>query len=945
MIFWRSLGAVLLLAAGLARPVAAQKTGETSMTVSEFHGEDVFRDSAHIDPQNAQSAINVITEHGYVEKRSGAVIAATFSGPIENLAEFVKQAGTRFLVGHVGNSLYDTDLGFVPVAIATVANNSQVDFVVAYNKIIAVDGTNEIEYNGASTTTGAGFPGCKFVEFYLNRIWCANILAETQGAVRISSVGTSGYWTIPPSPSLVPDAPNEFYIQRDDGYPITCFKATPWGMVVGKRRSMWIIKGTDNTNWYIRNIDPAIGCSDDRSMQMADGVLKWLGTDDVYSWDGGNPVKMESQQIEPVVKTARQAIAQSQSWALDSESDWQSGVLAFDPGAPMSATELPGSVIPSSFTLTESTITLLSDPRVIFGLMSDLPGKFSTTLSTNTGWVSNFTSGSLATSTPTFTGSGCSVVSSSIAATSSGLCCARATPTAGDWSFQLQSVVGTSNPGIFYPFTDSSGNNGSGGDIGNGYAIQLTPGFTSRINRVDLGSVTQIASSTGTSLTAGTVIKISRDSVGNWIVYANGSRFMAAYDNTYSTTVATCINSMTISSITTPILFSSGTYLSTAFNTTLSTPIWGGFNVSYSSIVFSTVNFYTQTSSDGVSWSALQAATAAVQVQSPNFKWIRYESTFAMDSKSSATPIYLLSPGTSVFFTNYIVATTSGYYYSPVHFVGSDISQWNNFDVTQTLPAGATTTFSVRQATYSFSPIDTTISWSTQSPGVAINLSISTPTFVQWKVLFNPINADALISDDLTRINWVSGNASGNVASAFLNHRYYLCVAISSNVNDTCLVQQRTHDWVIFTGQNLSSLTLYNSDIMGGSANADGKAWREFQDGVYNDDGQPINSSWTSPDYLFQDPVSKKTVNEIWIDAQPSTTTILNVGYAVDKSTSYNVRTLDLGTSSTHIDKRVPITNGNALGKYFKLQIQNGQPNYFRVNAFTLYLVTDPRLD
>ncbi len=902
-----ALAAVLLLA-----PARAQIAGETPLTVDQFDGQNNYIDSARLKPSAAVSAVNVLTEHGYIERRPGSAQVGSFPGAVENMAEFVKASGARVLVGHTANSLYSTDLGSPAAVISTVAANGKSDFVVAYNKIIEVDGAAESEYDGASTTTSAGFPGCQFVEFMLNRIWCAKITTESNSIVRISSVGASTYWTVPASPSAIPDAPNFFYIQRDDGYPITCLKKTPWGMVVGKRRSMWVIKGTDNTNWYVRAIDSSIGCVDDRTMQMVDGRLQWLAVDGVYSWEGG-AIRLESLEIESTIKSLRQSAAQGNSWAVDSQSDFLSGILNGNgPGALMSATILPGSVVGSTWGVTELGI------RTTDWAMVDVD---TTVLPTST-FVSNNDSATTLDSTWTVTGGNYvnsnHTITDAFIANVDPLYASNSLST-GVWSFTFQSTATgtsgaafwfvsqnridtTSNPGPSYQFrlfTTSFG-------LGNYNFGKSNPA----------GGVDTIASSTGSATCSNpydgslhTYI-VTRSTNGFMSAYCDGSFVLSASNVSFSTTGFIKVNMV------------SG--VGDAGRSHLGAVKWPQFYENQHSIPY-----YT-----GISTNVFGIYSAVLS--SSSVSSVTFNAQFSSAPLGPYTSYYAQTNG-QVFTAQ---SSTLPYIRSGI-IVSAPSSTFTALSVSA-VPLSAAT-YGVRAGTYSFSATDTSIAWSTQTAAATVNLAVSTPTYVQWRVLTGMANATNAPSIQLVRINWNSGDPTASAASAFLNHRYLLCVAISSAVNDTCLIQQRTRTWVTMTGQYIGALTLYNNDIYGGSANSDGKVWRELQDALYTDDGNAINSSWETPDMLLGDPVSKKVLSDIWIDAQTSTNTLLNVGYAVDKSTTYISKTINLGMDPTVVNRRVPIDAGRVWAKYLKFKFSNSQPNPLRINGFTIFTTDQPR--
>ncbi len=994
------LSVAVAVLAFLAAPLRAQKVGEFVKPVDGYKGEDVYHDSARLPAEQATAAYNVITEHGYIEKRPGSVVVSTAIASVENMTQFVRNGGnSRVIVLHSSSSIYYTDFSSSPVALATVAYASNVSFVTAYNKLIAVDGNNEVEWDGTSTGTTVGFPTCKFVEQALDRIWCGSVTSESTSRVRISSVGGTGYWTVPVNPNAVPNGPFYFDINRDDGQPITCLKNTPWGVVVGKARSMWVIKGLDNTNWYVKNLDPAVGCADNRTMQVVDGRLEWLGPDGVYSWNGGyawsgtsvaqGTFQLESLPIDPVIKTTRQSSSQSNSIALFQTADWSPGVFVSSGAGP---TEIapPASVIGTSATFVDGSTTSLAAGTSLGNTTFTVSGLQLSSVTAYDDWTDgDYTNGPTtwtvlagpwAVSTDGKHRLYSQAVNSSAGATARTIYTAQPQASTGTWWF---THVGIQNISDALACTNVAGLVcwlarpvvAANGDY---YEVRLvTDGANNDLHylqiRKSINSVVTTLSSTSFGFAAGeshwTRWRISRSTAGVLAVFytqqGNPDVFISSTSDlaisTYGVTQGFVLGGAAFQTNAVSSVFNyfstytfvnvstAGSFLSQSFDTVLSTPVWGNFNVQLSSDGASTyATFRTQTSADNSSWDALVSASAAAGVASARKRYIRYQVDMISDT---GNPINL-STATPVLTQVKITGATTGYYNTPVEFVGSDIATWGSLDINQTLPSTATISFFVRQATYSFAADSSGIAWTAQVPNQTINLAISTPTYVQAAAFFNFLNADNAPALNLLRFNWKNGSPTGLAASGFLNHRYYLCVAINSAANDTCLIQQRTRDWVFHTGLNVGALTLYsNNTIYGGSSGNDGSIWKLMADGVYNDAGVAIDSYWVSPDYMFADVapdalLSPKSITEMWVDAMPSTGTTLSVGYAVDRSTSYVTKNLSLTSAKAMVNQRVPLDAGFALGKYFRVKFENSDLNkYFRINGHTIIGAVQPRRD
>lgn len=904
-----------LLAAALlafAAPAAAQKPDDLFEHVDDFKGYDVYHDSARLPKNRAQSAHNVITERGVIEKRTGAVQVSTFPAAIESMIEFVS-GGTRYLIAHSSNSIYYTNFAASPIAITTMTAGAEVSFKVAFSKVVAVDGTLNAEWDGTTYLTQPAMPRCKAIEFADGRIWCANISNESTSRVRISSVGGTAYWTVPVNPPDEPDAPNLFDVNRDDGEATICIKKTPWGVYLGKEHSSYIVKGYNNENYKLRTLDPAIGCTDNRSMQIVEGRLYWLAADGVYSWDGSGPFQLESRDIESDVRSARQAASQQDSWTMQSQADWESGNLsASGPGAKMSATILPGSVTPSTWTATDT-----SAADFVLGSLNNI-----STMSAP-GFVTQTQDGAGA-----FTNAGFEL-SNKTTNWESNTWDTTATAIFGSGSWINDNAnVPCGNDFVTITILDQNG----GGLTSSTFT--LVNGITNSDYTIDLSSFSRtmvkyrlrmVNSDIGIDLTALSVPFIKPRTITTRIADgASGSFCQLRWD------------------IDETLEKTSATFTSQIFNVGLSTPVFGYFAVGLSSsaIMRSSFTVQSSTANDGGGFHTALAQSVDHKVSAQARQYVRYLAHLSVD-KATNTPVHIA--------TVTMTAATTGYFVSPVRFIGVDISSWGSFDTNQTITGNAAINWSIRQTTYSLPANNEAVTWSAIQANANIGsvLAVTTPTYAQWRSLLTSFSTATFApSFNLVRVNWDTGSPSASVASGFVNHWYVLCVAISSSVNDTCFIQQRDREWVTMGGLFHGALTSFNSELYGGSAKTDGAAWRLFRDGVYNDAGQAIDARWISSDFMFGDPVGRKVVDEIWIDAQPSSTTLLNVGFAVEKSSNYATQSLDLGLSTTSINRRVHMPTRFLNGKYYRLKLSNAQlDNYFRINGFTLIGNKKGRID
>ncbi len=943
----------LLLALVLAATAQAQRTGEVGFTVDQWGGLDTQHDSARISDFDAQSADNVLTDSGRLDKRTGNVRLATILAGYPNKAirEFVPASLTRYVVAHASTTVYQTDLGGTVTALSTVTANANVDMVQALNTLIVQDGQRTPwTWDATSTTSLSGMPTCKFLEYANERVYCANLPSQSTSRVAVSSYGSVSYFTVPANVSEVGEAPNTFDFQREDGDIITCLKATRLGMFVGKSRSTHIIKGYDNFTFRKEVISENIGCQDDRSVQTVDGNIVWLGQDAVYSWTGAGRPDAISRDIDPIIKSLRQGNSFSSSWVLNSEGDFEAGSLSVSgPMSSISATIAPGSITPSTWGFSTSVSTLS-------WTMIDVD----TTVAPSSSFISN-NDGPDPTLDSMWTVRDGSVVNSSHSITgATGSVDSVSTPnlvSTGVWSFVFMSSATSGYFDFWFVALDTqTTTTGGGDDYGKSYWFATGPpngNNTFQLGKAIGSSLTILNASSGTNTTnildgVARTFLITRSTNGFMAVYQDGSLILSATDT--SATISNFTNirltngrgAAHVSAVKLPGFYAS--QASIPYFTGISTNVFGSYTVALTSATSSSVTFSAQLSTSAIGgYNDAITATPGVQlpVTSSTQSYVRHHVGFAAPSASFVPLISAIS----------LNAVTTGYYTSPVHFLGTAISAYGALDALETAATGGSISYAVRAGTYSFPPDTTSIAWTAVSNHATISLVVSTPTYIQVRPLFLPTSGDQAVLLDRLQVSWTDGQVSPPVSSGWKDGRYFLCATVgaSSIYPDTCLVYQRNKKWVTFSGFSAASIAPYNRDLIIGSGGTDGYVWKMLQNDVYNDDGSAIASTWISKDFMFAPngrdwAVGEKSINEVWLDTEFSSSTYLTVGYAVNKSTTYLTAPLDLGAWGESVNKLLPFTATPANGKYTRFKLYNADADKaIKVNGYSIYGEPKPK--
>lgn len=904
----RQLLAALFL---LAAPAAAQRADEAPVVIGKFGGINQFVDTTQVEDGDAIDAANVLTDSGYVEKRPGNVnIATILSGyAIKYAAQFVAPSATRYIIANSSITHYATSLAGSPVAIGTGTIGFNVDSVTAYGKHIIVNGIDApVTYDGSSSGSIAGMPICTLVEFANERLYCGNT-ATSSSQVAVSSFGGVAYWTIPSV--LTADSPNSFTFQRDDGEGINCMKQTPWGLVVGKRRSLHILKGYDNLTYYKLVIDPAIGCLDKRSMQMVDGLLVWLAIDGIYAWGGSGAPRLLSRDITPLIKQIRQLNSNAGQWIVSTGAGWQSGTS--DSNGPTSSWDTAS--VTASITPTMNTVRLSTGnwPAGTFvnastgttglrsGVVFENSGFEKNNITTN--WTS--TAGWTATA-----GSQCYFFGLYTAGASA---CSTSFP---DYRIRVMTTAGA----ILYNAISSGAITGSlVCDHGPEVIDVSTQTVDIKLNVLDMLTGDTLQSST-----------FSAAGLADGKIY-----YFYHYD---SPTVIPPNPQTRCGRIDfpDPWFVNKGTFTSAAADTLFSNPIWGAPAISSTSPAGTAITFRMQvaTSASGAWGTAVDLSTTVV----PAVASQRYFRIVPFFTTSIATQSATVSTFT-------MVTTSSMCYYSEVHAIGTAITAWRTIDFTATEVPTGLLTYAVRSASYAFAAAATSPAFTAQTNHITV--AVSTGSSFQYRICAPSVTSSsetAIVSRSAT--NWQEGT-SVPLASGFIDHRYFLCAMFSTAavINDGCIVFMQNGKWTRWTGVSPGAMTLYNTDLIVGSGDTDSNVYKIMQPNVYDDAGSAIAAYWVTKDFVFGSPYENKALTEMWIDAYRVANGSMTVSYAANKSSTWIDKTINLDSQTFYISKRVPIAAGTPLGKFFRFKFADSTVfKYMRLNDFGIWTQRKERL-
>ena len=328
---------------------------------------------------------------------------------------------------------------------------------------------------------------------------------------------------------------------------------------------------------------------------------------------------------------------------------------------------------------------------------------------------------------------------------------------------------------------------------------------------------------------------------------------------------------------------------------------------------------------------ALQYSTDSVKFSTSTVpsRYFQYQVHF--------TTTVVVSSFTSVDFS--VLSTAP--YYSQVHFTANDVSQYKQFTVNDT-EIGATPSFYVRTATYAFDKSDSVISWVPQVKNALI--TASTAPYIQFGI--NPNITTSTQSVIVNSVNMVYrvGSKAPRAASVVADHRYICSVSTASPTqNDTTFIWQKNKKWTLSYDVSYGAMSLYNNFPLAGDGSATGKIWTIMQGNAYSFDHVAIDSFWQTKSFAFSAVNNQKVLNRIWVTADNSGMSKLNIGWQAERDGIWH----STGTSLSGANFVIREVEGLGFPSLAKRQFSfgvagNELDKYFRLKLLSIYFTTNP---
>lgn len=912
-----------------------------------------------------QEALNVIFDKDVgVQRRQGYAqfntTALTGAAAVRRLYPFDAPDGTQYVIAVSSDKIYSASVGGSFSAITGMTGLSQTENTACVQGLGRLWCTNQsnglLYWNGTSTGAIAAGPAGSLIDIYRNRVLVSRVSGNQSSLYGSGHLDGENWTTAAASTS-------PFIIRiggTNDGDSIQCLMGTyNDAYLIGTESRLYALYGFDNTDFAVREISREVGCIDDTSVQEMDGSLYWLSRRGIERMQGTVVDWKVSYPIINLVEPIIQASGNSQSALDTAQADFEAGnLIVSGQRAAMSATILSGSVVPSSWSVSETsgndwasyTMVNMSTSVVagslILGPLVDL---------TTVNWMNNSDGTVLpANDTPPWASLGSGIVSSAVA---TGVFTAVVGSPGG---LSLSPTTGTFTVGdtaIFHASHSMTNNSAASNliqyTLKNGQYCSLLrarPTYTELITctvgtRISSAAINNATYQEYRTVMRGSNVSVYVGSVPTLLFSGNAST-----EGVYPPVINFVFSMLGGSSGDGNATFTadflrfqhgvyaaSGTITSGIFDTGLSTPTWGGLAVAISSDSQTTATFEVQSSADGSSFESLVSVPIGSNLTAAQRRYLRYKATFSTSVSSKSARVESID----------LLARTTGYFISQCRNPGTSITSWGLFQCNSANDGGSFS-FAISTAATCHSATRSTATWNAQTNNTAI--AVATAAFVAYRSLLDlgsdGDNQPAL--QDCT-INWEAGGNRPEVASGVYDHRYHLFYTTStqaSPVNTDALVLDQFDRWSKWDNIPARSATRYRSDLLIGDGSATGKIYRLYTGN--DDNGAAFTSRIRTKDFDLGNWRANKSFGSLWLELSPENDAADDVDMVakayVDLLNAYTLGTvnLDEGTGVIAAEVPWPLDTQNS-GRYISIEVSNTgtQPWRFYRGALRYYYLRE----
>gem|GEM_PF-2723372 len=852
-----------------------------------------------IDPNQAQDLLNVdVTPGGKsVKKRPGyGLYKALATGQsIRGGAHFFDSSGNDVQVWGSSTSLYGITADATPVQLVSSATlNTTWDCADTQGNAYCVTSSRNmyLRTDGA-TRTWYSTPLGTMVEATPERI----VVAGVSGTPNTIHFSESGVFTNFVNGIQVTSPFSE--VIASQGSKITHIR---WGcgkLLWWKDQSFGYLNGSDQFNIENNIVSDNVGTFDNTSALDPGGSVWFRGQDgNIWKYDCSALTK-ESIEITPLTQASTKRV--SNLWTQTSQSDFAAGAVSSNPpSVSLSTAILSGSIVPSSFSVTETDSSSFNSGTIVNLTINSSSIQISTN---NSGTITDQSfEGTIGTNFDV------SVSPQPFFDTSEAYSGCTLSPQSGSQFLRAgragNSALNECNTAYGVKIVDFNGNildtkqttatNNSCGWTEQTFTSEANTGKRVKFVFFQYSDNCLSGGLFGTYMSTATT-------KASYMFSGTVSYYYSCNNGTLGTQKSCSFDNVSGGSST----ITAGSYTSKVYDTGFNTALVQG-QASWT-LNSSTPIFIIQhaTSTLGA-WTTLSLSSGT---NTQSNRYARYVASFTVSGNE--LPLTTLNDVT-------LIASSSGTFYSAVR-NAPNLAQWSTFGANVQNNGGSHTYF-MRASTSVFTVLSATPTWVSQAGGGLV--SASTGTYFQVRADFAITTATATPTLNDFSVNWFEGSASDQAYSIYFDNSIWFSVAYGAGqaTNNYIFKNDLINDgWSIYNfgtgGFAVQNNSLYFGDTAAGNA---------FKFGTQNsDNGTAINSYWKSKDFTGQDPWMEnqyKQLDSYFTKTENATAT---VAYALNTSTTSTSFSVGLSSSTQTMIVNKKLLPSGKFGNTFNYKVSD----------------------
>ncbi len=301
------LAAVLLAGTGFAQDLVPAQFRNFSGGLNDSTAEIM------LPAEDSPDLLNVVIDEpaGSIKPRNGFTACGnTPSGSVATaLYPYVKSNGSSRLIVSDSINLWQTSdcITFTRFR-DNLSATARASFVVARDKLwVATRSTIPFTWDGSSTTvldggTNGGYPtpnppppACSYLEYWLDRVWCARTDSEPSAVYFSALTNSTGDILDPSTGTASWPATNAIYVDREGGSPIYGIKAYRGNLYVFKNNGIWRIVFRNDFDIQVVKTLSSVGTRFHTAIPEIDGLLYFVSSDGIYAFDGDQSVRISDK--------------------------------------------------------------------------------------------------------------------------------------------------------------------------------------------------------------------------------------------------------------------------------------------------------------------------------------------------------------------------------------------------------------------------------------------------------------------------------------------------------------------------------------------------------------------------------------------------------------------------------------------------------------------------